>query len=245
MSDRQRKSLRRAVAFAIGYQMLMLLIVILAGADVSTTGTITTFKATFTIGVPMLDQLLDPRHQFNFSVSWYNPLFLFWTALTTIVYAWANGFFIALLARSTDDWRGSSVQQANRSFLKLLLWSLAQMGVTLLCMPLVLLMNVFGGILTMVLLLWFRYTFMFFEYTVVVQGAGFVDALDKCRFIRASIREESTKYFWGIVIFNIVVAFLVNAMFYVPTILFFLLFNAIIMTLTQHNLLRIFNRSAV
>lgn len=245
MSDTQRKSLIRAAAFAIGYQMVMLLIVILAGADVGTTGTITTFKATCTIGIPMLDQLLDPRHQFNFSVSWYNPLFLFWTALMTILYAWANGFFIALLARSTEDREGSSVQRANRSFLKLLLWTIAQMGVTLLCMPLVLLMNVFGGILTMVLLLWFRYTFLFFEYTVVVQGAGFVEALDKCRAIRSSVREEATKYFWGIVIFNIVVAFLVNALFSVPGVLFFLLLNAILMTLTQHNLLRIFNRAAV
>ena len=101
------------------------------------------------------------------------------------------------------------------------------------------LLGMFGAMVSLILLLWFRYAFFFFEYTVVLRGASFAEAWTLCREKRKKA-EGLVTLFLVILLANACLAFVVNLLFSWPVILVMLVVNAAVGTLLQRRALQLF-----
>ncbi|ARU61253.1 hypothetical protein CBW65_09795 [Tumebacillus avium] len=232
-----------AALFAIAFEAGSLLISwgLLGGPQ--SMDSIASFKVTANVGIPGLQSLLEAAHQ----PSTNNAIFAgkgFMALLVLIssmfIYGLGNAYYLALLARSQRDLPGTSGQDARRSFGKILLWMFTQALFMGIMVPIIGVFGVFGGLLAIVLMLWFRYHFLFFEFTVVVEQTGFKAAFRRSVELRNKVKGKALTYFLLIAGVNTVLAFLLNAFFSVGTLALMLPLNAILLTAIQNGLLQVF-----
>lgn len=232
-----------AALFAIGFEAVGLLLSwgLLGGPQ--SMESIASFKVTANVGIPGLQSLLETAHQPGKSgVAFAGMSF---TALLVVIasmfiYGLGNAYYLSLLARSQRDLPGTSGQDARRSFGKLLLWMFTQALFMGIMVPIIGVFGVFGGVLAIVLMLWFRYHFLFFEFTVIVEQTGFKAAFRRSVELRNKVQGKAFSYFLLIVGVNTLLAFVLNAFFSVGTLALILPLNAILLTAIQNGLLQVF-----
>jgi hypothetical protein len=222
------------VALVIGY--------LLTGPPKSMVGT-HSFKATPTVGMPSISQLLDGTHQASAQFFMNGKLLavgLIWTLITFLLYTLGNAYYISLLSRQVREREGTPGDDAKGSFLTLFGWMVVQFVISVLTLPVVMFIPIVGGVAVMVFLLWFRYHFLFLEYTAVILRRPFSEAWKLAPQIRKHVGGEAASYFFWTIGLNIVIGYVVNLLFSWPVVLLLLVVNAFVMTYLQRRVLEAF-----
>lgn len=231
---------RNAVLLAVLYEALMMVLGYLLAGPPKSMSSIGSFKLTATVGMPSLNQLLEPAHQFgSFSLQSFGLAGLVFTLLSMVLFSFANALYISHLGRSLRDASGSAWDDAKRSTLPLLGFMLLQLLLGLGMLLFLQLLGMFGAIVSLILLLWFRFAFFFFEYTVVLRGTSFAEAWTLCREIRKKAEGLGTLFLYLLLV-NAILAFVVNMLFSWPVIIVMLVVNAWVGTLLQRRALQLF-----
>lgn len=243
MTGAEKKWFWKAVLFAVGYELVLTVIGWLLIGRPQTMGAITTYKATLTIGLPMIAQVLDPRHQATMSLSGRHTLGMVWSIFSFLLFALTNGYYISQVARSVQERPGTPWADAKRATVPLLIWLVIQFALGIVTLPFMALNSFLGGAVSTVLLLTVRYWYVLLEYTVVVGGDSFGAAWKKAPRLRVLTFGAAARYFWIVMVLNLVLAYVVNVAFSVPTLLLFMVLNAVVSTWLQHRLMKHFFRA--
>ncbi|MGB8955194.1 MAG: hypothetical protein WCC10_07465 [Tumebacillaceae bacterium] len=231
---------RNAVVLAVLYEALMMVLGWLLTGPPKSMSSMTSLKLTVTVGMPSLTQLLEPAHQFtSLNLQSFGLIAVLFTVLSMVLFSFANALYIAQLGRSRRVVNGSAWDDAKRSTLPLLGFMLLQLLLGIGMLLFLQILGMFGGIVSVILLLWFRYAFFFFEYTVVLRRVSFAEAWTLCREIRKKA-EGLGILFLFILLVNAFLAFVVNMLFSWPVLLVMLAVNAVIGTLLQRRALDLF-----
>ena len=231
---------RSAVVLAVLYEALMMVLGWLLVGPPRSMSSIGSLKLTVTVGMPSLTQLLDPAHQFtllNLQKLAAFPAVL--TLLSLLLFSFANGLYIGILGRSFREWQGTAWQDAIRSTLPLCRFLLLQLLLGFGMLIALKTLGFAGASVSVILLLWFRYAFFFFEYTVVLRQATFAEAWTLCRKLRTKA-DGLGRLFLIILLVNAFLAFVVNMFFSWPLVILMLVVNAVVGTLLQRRALALF-----
>ncbi|TCP56027.1 hypothetical protein EV586_103687 [Tumebacillus sp. BK434] len=233
----------RAALFAIAFEAVGMLISWWIFGGPLSMEPITSLKVTANVGLPGLQSLLEAAHQPGYQVTLSQGN----SALTLVLmigsmffYCLGQALYLALLIRSQRDLPGTTGQDVRRSYGKLLLWMFTQALFMGIMVPIIGIFGVIGGLLAIALMLWFRYHFLFFEFTVVVERTRFWETFRRSVELRNRVQGRALSMFLVIAGVNTVLAFLINAFFSVGMIVLMLPLNAILLTAIQNGLLEVF-----
>lgn len=232
-----------AALFAICYEALVSLIGWwLFGPPHTLEGNFS-LKMTATVGLPSLGQLLDPSHQIG-SLELQFSGFLIGTLLYPIVlmmlYALANTGYVRSLAKSQRDLPLTSMKETSRIAVRMMGWMILQLLLSLIMMLLIGLLGFVGGALSVLLLLCFRYYFLFFEYVLVVEQTAFRQAFGRSLVLRKSAQSVAFPLFLIILVVNVLLGYLINQFFSYGMMALMLPLNAILHTMIQSRLMHAF-----
>lgn len=250
MDELRTPTLRQAALFAILTDGILLVLGWLLIGPPKTLEPFPSFKVTAILGLPTITQLLEPGHQFSvIGFHEFGVLEVIVACLMYVLFLLASAYYIGLLARikgRLNHSTTSAAQDAGRAWPTLFLWMLVQLVVQGVLTAIVFLIpGVSSPValsILMILLLGFRFAFLYVEYAAVVLRLGIFAAIRTALHLQRVSWAESFRRFFTLCIVSFVIGFVVNNFFSVATLMITLVVNALVQTWLQQGLMESFFR---
>ncbi|KEO80996.1 hypothetical protein [Tumebacillus flagellatus] len=253
MEELRRPNFRQAALFAILLDGILLVLGWLWIGPPQTMGPIASYKLTAIIGLPTITQLLEARHQFSvIGFQEFDTLHVIVTCLMYVVFLLASAYYIGMLARTKRELPTPATQDAKLAWPALFLWMVVQLVVMAV---LSFVISTFGGWIThnlgnfalgalmILVMLGFRFWFLYVEYAAVVLRLGVFGAMRQARRLLSVSKAESFFHFLTLCIVSFVLAYAVNRYFNVPVLMGVLVVNGLVQTWLQMRLMEGFFRA--
>ncbi|MBL0389285.1 hypothetical protein JJB07_22090 [Tumebacillus sp. ITR2] len=253
MNELRTPTFRQAALFTILMDGILLVLGWLIIGPPNVMGPIASFKITAIIGLPTITQLLEPGHQFSLiGFQQFGVLKVIIACLMYVLFLLASAYYISLLARTRRELPTPATQDATRAWPVLFLWMLVQLAVMGVLSVVV---SLFGRVITqaagqvglgavlILVMLGFRFVFLYVEYAAVVLRLGLIGAMKKALALLRVTAAESFYRFFTLCIVSFVLGYVVNRYFSVGVLMGTLVVNGLLQTWLQMRLMESFFRA--